>query len=96
MEQILPLLLIFGVMYLVLILPQQRQKRKHAALLAGLSEGDEVVLNSGIHGFVGQIDENVLWVEVSSGVELKVSRSSVASKIVEEDEPQDDGDEDEE
>ncbi len=81
MEQILPLLLIFGVMYLVLIVPQQRTKRKHAALLASLTEGDEVVLNSGIHGFVGALEETVLWLEVANGVELKVSRSAVAGKV---------------
>ncbi len=80
-QEMLPILLIFGVMYLVLIVPQQRTKRKHAALLASLVEGDEVVLNSGIHGFVGALEENVLWLEVSGGVELKVSRSSVAAKV---------------
>jgi len=80
-EQFLPLLLIFGVMYLVLIVPQQRKKRQHTALLASLVEGDEVVLNSGIHGFVGQLEETVLWLEVTEGVELKVARSSIAGKV---------------
>lgn len=90
--QFLPLLLVFGLMYLVLIVPQRRQKQKHQALLSSLADGDEVVLNSGIHGFVGAVDDNVVWLEVANGVELKVSKSAVAGKVADEsadDSPQD-------
>ncbi len=81
MEQFLPLILIGGLMYFVLILPQQRRTREHKALLASLSDGDEVVLNSGIHGFVSAIDGEILWLEVATGTELKVSKSAVAGKV---------------
>ncbi|MGF1598235.1 MAG: preprotein translocase subunit YajC [Acidimicrobiales bacterium] len=81
MEQFIPLILIGGLMYFVLILPQQRRSREHRQLLASLEEGDEVVLNSGIHGFVSAIEGEVLWLEVAEKVELKVSRSAVAGKI---------------
>ena len=81
MEQFIPLILIGGLMYLVLILPQQRRNREHKALLAGLEVGDEVVMNSGIHGFVSAIDSDVLWVEVAADTELKVSKTSIAAKI---------------
>jgi preprotein translocase subunit YajC len=81
MQQYLPLILIAAVMYVALIMPQQRRTKEHRALLSSLAEGDEVVLNSGIHGFVSAIDGDVLWLEVADKVELKVSRSAVATKL---------------
>lgn len=81
MEQLIPFILILGVMYVALFLPQQRRNREHRNLLASLEVGDEVVLNSGIHGFVSAIDAQVLWLEVADKVELKVSRSAVAAKL---------------
>lgn len=70
------------VFYAVLILPQQRRNREHKALLGSLEEGDEVMTNSGIYGFIAAVDGEVLWIEVSEGVELKLAKSSIASKIV--------------
>ena len=81
LAQFLPLILIGGLMYAVLILPQQRRNKEHRTLLASLSEGDEVVLNSGIHGFISDIDKEIIWLEVAEKVELKVSRSAVAGKV---------------
>ena len=82
MVEFIPLIVIGVVMYLVLILPQQRRNREHQALLGGLEEGDEVMTSSGVYGFVAALDGDVIWLEVADGVELKLSKSSVASKIV--------------
>ena len=89
MAQFLPLILLAGVMYVALILPQQRRTKEHRSLLSTLEDGDEIVLNSGIHGFITQLDTDVVWMEVAPGVELKVSRSAIATKIrvTEDDEP---------
>ncbi len=81
MEQFIPLILIGGLMYAVLILPQQRRNRDQKALLAGLEEGDEVIMNSGIHGFISSVEGEILWIEVADKVELKVSRSAIAGKV---------------
>jgi preprotein translocase subunit YajC len=81
MQQYLPLLLLAGVAYVALIMPQQKRTKEHKALLAGLHEGDEIIMTSGIHGFVAAIEGDILWVEVAEKVELKISRSAVASKI---------------
>ncbi len=81
MEQFIPLILIAGFMYLILILPQQRRNREHRNLLASIEVGDEVVLNSGIHGFVSDLDGDILWLEVAADTELKVAKSSVAGKV---------------
>ncbi|MCP3987650.1 MAG: preprotein translocase subunit YajC [Actinomycetia bacterium] len=87
MEQFIPLILIGGLMYAVLILPQQRRNRDHKALLASLEEGDEVLMNSGIHGFISSVDREILWIEVADNVELKVSRSAIAGKVQTPDDP---------
>lgn len=75
-------LIAFGlVMYLVLFLPQQRKARDHKRLLDSLVDGDEVITNSGVYGFVNAVENNVVWLEVADGVELRVAKSAVASRI---------------
>jgi preprotein translocase subunit YajC len=76
----IPLILIFGLMYVLMIRPQQRKVKDQQALVSSISAGDEVVLSSGIFGVVKEVDgddENVLWIEVYSGIELKILRSAV-------------------
>ena len=80
MAGFIPLILIFGLMYVLMIRPQQRKVKEQQALVLSISAGDEVVLNSGIFGVVKEVDgddENVLWIEVYSGIELKILRSAV-------------------
>lgn len=81
MEQIIPFVLIAVFGYVALVWPQQRRNKQHRELLASIGEGDEVVLNSGIHGFVQALETDVIWLEVAESVELKVSRSAIAGKI---------------
>jgi preprotein translocase subunit YajC len=79
--EFIPLIVIGVLMYVVLILPQQRRNREHQQLLASLEEGDEVLTSSGVYGFVAALDGEVVWLEVADGVELKVSKSSVSGKV---------------
>ena len=80
MAGFIPLILIFGLMYVLMIRPQQRKVKEQQALVSSISAGDEVVLNSGILGRVNEVDgddPNVLWIEGYDGVELKVLRADV-------------------
>lgn len=79
--EFIPLIVVGVLMYVVLILPQQRRNREHRALLASLEEGDEVMTNAGVYGFVAAVDGEVVWLEVADGVELKVAKSAVANKV---------------
>ncbi len=92
--EFIPLIVVGVLMYAVLILPQQRRNKEHKALLGSLEVGDEVLMSSGTYGFVAAIDGEVLWLEVAENVELKVSRSSVANKVVLKDTETEDSDED--
>lgn len=76
---LLPVMVV--VMYLVMIRPQQQKQKATVAMLASLEEGDEIILNSGIHGFLTATDGQVAWVEVAPGLDLKVSRSAIAGVV---------------
>lgn len=80
MANLIPIALL-ALIYIFLFLPQQRKQKAHRALVTSLVEGDEVFLESGIHGFIASVEDNVIWLEVAEGVELKVNRASVAARI---------------
>ncbi len=77
--QFLPFILIFGIFYFLLILPQQRQRRKMQEMLASLKTGDRVVTTGGIYGtIVGFRSSNVLQLEIARQVRVEVARSAVS------------------
>lgn len=79
---LLPLLLIFGVFYFLLIKPQQRRFKEHAALLVALKKGDQVITGGGIIGKVVDADKDgVTTVEIAPGVEIKVTKSSITALV---------------
>jgi preprotein translocase subunit YajC len=75
--QLLPFVLIFGVFYLLLIVPQQRQRRKTQDMLANLKSGDRVVTSGGIYGTIIGFRENVVQLQVATQVRIDVSRSAI-------------------
>jgi preprotein translocase subunit YajC len=90
MGPLLALLLTFGLMWALLILPQQRRMRQHQAVIASLRAGDEVVTAGGVYGTITSVDEDTLAVEVAPGVVLRVLRNAVSQRVGpldEEDEP---------
>jgi len=81
MGPLLALLVTFGLMWLLLILPQQRRMRQHQAVIASLRAGDEVVTAGGLYGTIASINEDVLNLDVAPGVVLRVLRSAVSSRV---------------
>ena len=73
----LPLILIFGLMYFLMIRPQQKKARAQQSLVASIAAGDEVVLSSGLFGVVNEVEDDVIWLEVAKDIELKILRSAV-------------------
>jgi preprotein translocase subunit YajC len=77
---------IFAGMYFLLLRPQRRRMKETAALQSGIAVDDEVILNSGIYGFVTAIEGDILWLDIADGhgserIEIRVSRGSVARKV---------------
>ena len=81
MGPLLALLLTFGLMWVLLILPQQRRMKQHQAVVASLRAGDEVVTAGGVYGTIISVDDETLAVEVAPGVVLRVLRSAVSQRI---------------
>ena len=76
--QFLPIVLMFGVLYFLMIRPQQKKVKEHKALIDALTKGDEVMTQSGIAGRVTKIQDDFITVEIADKVEVKMQRSSVA------------------
>ena len=78
---LLPLILIFGVMYFLLLRPQRKRQKEAVRLQSSLNEGDEVVLNSGIYGFISAVEDNWVWLDIAEKVEIRVSKGAIASRV---------------
>lgn len=82
MSTLLPLILIFGIFYFILIRPQQKKVKKHQNMLSNLTKGDQVVTEGGIHGTVAGLDDNVVVLKIAKikdeDVKIEVSRARVA------------------
>ena len=79
LEGIIMLLIMFGIFYLLLIRPQQKRAKQHKELVESLKSGDEVVTAGGIHGKVVAVQDDMLTLEIATGVKIKLNRSSVLS-----------------
>ena len=78
---ILPLVVIFGAMYFLLLRPQRKRQKETRNLQNTLQEGDEVVLASGIYGFISAIEDGYVWLDIAEKVEIRVARSAIATKV---------------
>ena len=75
---IVPTVLIIGIMYFLMIRPQQRRLKEHQAMIAAIRRGDTVVTSGGIIGKVTKADDNELQVEIADGVRIKLVRGTVS------------------
>jgi preprotein translocase subunit YajC len=93
----LPLIILVGVMYLVLIRPQQQRVKAQRALVTSLTVGDEVVTIGGMLGRIVTIDDDVATVETTPGTILRFRRTAIAGRtdVAEPGEPTLPADEDE-
>ena len=73
----LPLLLMFVVLYFVMIRPQMKKQKEHTAMISALAKGDEVITGGGLLGKVSKMGDTFIALEVYSGVEIQVQRSAV-------------------
>ena len=73
----LPLVLMFVVLYFVMIRPQMKKQKEHRAMIDSLAKGDEVVTSGGVVGKVAKMGDNYVGLEVASGVEIQIQHSAV-------------------
>ena len=92
---LLPLVLMGGLFYFLLIRPQQKRARAQAQLLSSIEIGDEVMTAGGLIGTVVRIDDedDIVTVEIAPGVQARMIRRAISQKLTDDDEDYDEGDE---
>ena len=81
-NSILPLVLIFAIMYFLLIRPQQKKVKEHQAMVEAVRRGDQVVTQGGVIGKVSKVKEDgEIEVEIAEGVKVRVVKSTIAQVI---------------
>lgn len=79
-----PLLLVivvFGLMWVLILRPQQQRVRQHQALVAALVVGDEVITTGGIFGTIVELGDDLVVMEVADGVLLRVARPAIGQRL---------------
>jgi preprotein translocase subunit YajC len=77
----LPLLLMFVVLYFVMIRPQMKRQKEHKAMVEALGKGDEVITVGGFLGKVSKVSETYIGLELADGVEVQMQRTAVVQVL---------------
>jgi preprotein translocase subunit YajC len=80
-ELLIILILGFGLMWVLLILPQRRRQAAHESMITGLKPGDYIVTAGGLYGTVTDIGEDDLGLEVAPDVEVRVAKRAIGALI---------------
>ena len=75
----LPMVIIFGAFYFLLIRPQQKKQKAHTELVAAISTGDEVITAGGILGKVTAVSDLYATLEIADKVEIKIQKSTISA-----------------
>lgn len=81
LTSMLPLVLMFVVLYFVMIRPQMRKQKEHRNMVEALTKGDEVATAGGLLGKVSRLGEGYLTLEIAPGVEVQLQRSAVVQVL---------------
>jgi preprotein translocase subunit YajC len=81
LTSMLPLVLMFVVLYFVMIRPQMKKQKEHRSMIDALAKGDEVATAGGLLGKVTQLSDGYMTLQISAGVEVQVQRSAVVQVL---------------
>ena len=82
---LIPLVLMFGIMYFLVIMPQQRQRKKVQEMLSTIKNGDKVITTAGIYGTVNGIDGDTVILKIADQVKIRIARAAIAQVEASED-----------
>lgn len=77
MANFLPIIMIFGIVYFLMIRPQKKQLEDEKSMMSALNKGDEIYTKSGILGTITGMTDKVITLEVSEGTKIKVLKSQI-------------------
>jgi preprotein translocase subunit YajC len=78
---LMPMILIFVIMYLLLIRPQQKRQKEQRELVSRLKAGDRVLTSAGIYGTITTVKDASVMVEIAKGVEIEVLRGAIGNVV---------------
>lgn len=78
--QYVPYVLMFVVLYMFMILPQQKRAKKEKEFESSLKVGDKIITKSGLHGKISELAETTIVIETMSG-KLKMERSAISMEM---------------
>jgi preprotein translocase subunit YajC len=81
LTSMVPLVIMFGIFYFLLIRPQQKKAKEHKALLEALKKGDQVITAGGMHGKITAVEDTVVTIEVANNVNIKFNKGHVAAIV---------------
>ena len=81
LSSMLPLVLMFVVLYFVMIRPQMKRQKEARAMIEALAKGDEVATAGGVLGKITSLGDTYLGLEIANGVEIKIQRSAVVQVL---------------
>lgn len=82
LQALVPMIIIFALMYFMLIRPAQKQRKKTQSMQSSLARGNKVVTIGGLHGEIDAIDDSTVLIKVEDGSKLRFERSAIG-KVVE-------------
>jgi len=77
----MPLLILFAIFYFLIIRPQNKQRKAHEEMLAGLKKGDKIVTNGGLIAVIVKPEEDFLKIKINDETIVKLDRAFVARKV---------------
>ena len=79
---LIPMILIFGIFYFMLIRPQQRKEKERRKMISELKSGARVMFSGGIIGVISNVKETTFMIKIADGVKVEVARGAV-SRVLE-------------
>jgi preprotein translocase subunit YajC len=76
--QFVPILLIFGIFYFLLLAPMRKRQKQHQALLGALKRGDKVVTNGGLLGEIAAVEDRIVHLKLADNVKVRIVKTAVA------------------
>jgi len=84
MEQVapfLPLIILFGIFYFLIIRPQQKQQKEHASMLESLGKGDKILTSGGLYAEIIKVEEDFIKIKLNDTNIVKLDKGYVAKKV---------------
>jgi len=79
--QFLPLIMLFGIFYFLIIRPQQKQQKDHREMIEGLQKGDKVITSGGLIADIIKVEEEFIKIKLNDSTIVKLDRNFVTKKV---------------